>query len=117
MSANRVTLEQDPEIYHKILSEINDSPIGGHPGISNTWDLVNRRYEEPGLRKYTENYMKGCAKCQESKVISNRKCTPLYHFNTHVEQGPFQYVYGSHHRSTTLKQVRFHPNHSGSRML
>ena len=92
MSANRVILEQDPETYHKILSEIHDSPIGGHPGISNTWDLVNRRYEGPGLCKYTEDYVKGCAKCQESKVISNRKRTPLYHFNTYVEQGPFQYV-------------------------
>ena len=92
MSANRVILEQDPETYHKILSEIHDSPIGGHPGISNTWDLVNRRYEGPGLRKYTEDYVKGCAKCQESKVISNRKRTPLYHFDTHVEQGLFQYV-------------------------
>ena len=71
MSANRVILEQDPETYHKILSEIHNSPIGEHPGISNTWDLVNRRYEGPGLRKYTEDYMKGCTKCQKSKVISN----------------------------------------------
>ena len=45
--------------HSKILSEIHDSPIGGHPGTYLTWDLVNRRYEGPGLRKYTEDYVKG----------------------------------------------------------
>ena len=39
-----------------------------------------------------EEYIKGCAKCQESKVITHIKCAPLYHFDTHVENGPFQYV-------------------------
>jgi hypothetical protein len=34
----------------------------------------------------------GCAKCQESKVITHMKRAPLYPFDTHVEQGPFQYV-------------------------
>jgi hypothetical protein len=44
------------------------------------------------LHKFVENYVKGCAKCQESKAISNLKRAPLYNFDTHVEQGPFQYV-------------------------
>ena len=36
--------------------------------------------------------MKGCVKCQESKPITHMKCAPFYHLDTHVEQGPFQYV-------------------------
>ena len=85
MSANRVILEQNPETYHKILSEIHDSPIREDIQASPTHgDLVNRRYEGPGLRKYTEDYVKGCAKCQESKVISNRKRTPTLSFLTHM---------------------------------
>ena len=39
-----------------------------------------------------EEYVKGCAKCQESKVITHLKCALLYHFDTHAEHGPFQYV-------------------------
>jgi len=70
----------------------HDTPVGGHPGISNTWSLVNRRYEGPRLHQFVEGYVKGCAKCQESKVITHPKRAPLYHFDTHVEQGPFQYV-------------------------
>jgi len=71
---------------------VHDSPISGHPGISNTWDLVKRNYEGPQLHKFVEDYVKGCTTCQESKVITHMKHTPLYHLNTFVEQGPFQYV-------------------------
>jgi len=88
----KIYVEDDPETRRSILHQIHDSPVGGHPGISNTWNLVNRRYEGPHLHQFVENYVKGCAKCQESKVITHMKRAPLYHFDTHVEQGPFQYV-------------------------
>jgi hypothetical protein len=89
---NKIYLDNDPETRRSVLYQIHDTPVGGHPGISNTWDLIKRRYEGPHLHKFVENYVKGCAKCQESKVISNLKRAPLYNFDTHVEQGPFQYV-------------------------
>ena len=88
----KVYLENNPETRQQILKEIHDAPVGGHPGISNTWDLVNRRYEGPNLHKFVEDYVKGCSKSQETKVITHMKHAPLYHFNIHVEQGPFQYI-------------------------
>jgi hypothetical protein len=88
----KIYLENDLETRKKFLQEIHDAPTGGHPGISNTWTLVNRKYEGPQLHQFVENYVKGCAKCQESKVITHIKRAPLYHFDTHVEQGPFQYI-------------------------
>src|SRR6266566_7183529 len=88
----KIYLENNDETRRKILQEIHDVPTGGHPGISNTWTLVNRNYEGPQLHQFVENYIKGCTKCQESKVITHMKCAPLYHFNTHVEQGSFQYI-------------------------
>jgi hypothetical protein len=75
-----------------VLQQIHNIPISGHPGISNTWHLVDRQYEGPGLCKFVEQYVKGCAKCQETKVITHIKRALLYHFDTPVEQGPFQYV-------------------------
>lgn len=89
---NKVFLEDDHETRRKILYQIHDTPVGGHPGISNTWDLINRRYEGPHLHKFVEQYVKGCAKCQEAKAITHLKRAPLYHFDTQVEHGPFQYV-------------------------
>jgi hypothetical protein len=88
----KIYLENNLETCKRILQEIHDAPTGGHPRISNTWTLVNRRYEGPQLYQFVENYVKGCTKCQESKVITYMKCTPLYHFDTHVEQGLFQYI-------------------------
>jgi len=87
----KVYLEDDPETRHKVLQEIHDSPIGGHPGISNTWNLVSRKYEGPRLCKFVEAYVKGCATCQETKVMTYMKRAPLYHLDTFAEQGPFQY--------------------------
>ena len=90
--ARKIYLKDDPETRRQILHQIHNTPVGGHPGISNTWDLINRRYEGPRLHKFVEAYVKGCPKCQETKVITHLKRAPLYHFDTHVEQGPFQYV-------------------------
>ena len=85
-------LEDYDETHRRILHQIHDTPVGGHPGISNTWDLINRRYEGPHLHQFVEQYVKGCAKCQEAKAITHWKHTSLYHFDTQVEHGPFQYV-------------------------
>ena len=87
-----IYLEDDPETRRQALHQIHDTPVGGHPGISNTWKLVKRKYTGPRLRQFVESYVKGCATCQGSKVITHTKRAPLYHFDTHVEQGPFQYV-------------------------
>ena len=90
--AKKVFLENNPETCHKILYNAHDTPVAGHPGISNTWDIIKWQYEGPKLCQFVEEYIKGCAKCQESKVITHIKHAPLYHFDTHVENGPFQYV-------------------------
>jgi len=79
-------------MHQKILQEIHDTPVGGHPGISNIWTLINCKYEGPRLHQFVKNYVKGCTKCQENKVITNIKCTPLYRFDTHMKLGPFQYI-------------------------
>jgi len=39
-----------------------------------------------------EQYIKGCACCQESKTNVHRSKAPLQRFDTPVEEGPFQYV-------------------------
>jgi hypothetical protein len=53
---------------------------------------MKQSYEGPRLREFVEEYVKGCSKCQESKTNLPHKKAPLQRFNTHVEQGPFQYV-------------------------
>jgi hypothetical protein len=38
--ACKVYLKDDDETRCEILHQIHDTPVGGHPGISNTWKLV-----------------------------------------------------------------------------
>jgi hypothetical protein len=60
---HKTYLEDDETLRRNVLKEIHDTPVGGHPGISNTWHLVQRQYIGPRLRKFVEDYIKGCAKC------------------------------------------------------
>jgi hypothetical protein len=64
----------------------------GHPSIANMWDLVKCQYKGPQLRQFVEDYIKGCAKCQESKLMTSKPKAPLLQFNIYAEEGPFQYV-------------------------
>jgi hypothetical protein len=88
----KIYLENDLETRKKILQEIHDAPTGGHPGISNTWTLVNRKYEGPQLHQFVENYVKGCAKCQESKVITSVATVKTSTFEKCVITGAINYV-------------------------
>jgi len=66
--ANKIFLEYNLDLQRNILQTLHDSPAAGHPGISNTWELVRKQYEGPKLREFMEQYIKGCAQCQESKT-------------------------------------------------
>jgi len=59
--ANKIFLEDDLDLRHDILQTLHNSPATGHPGISNTWELVCEQYEGPRLREFVEQYVKGCA--------------------------------------------------------
>jgi hypothetical protein len=43
------------------------------------------------LRAFVEEYVKGCAKCQETKTHTLKR-TPLYRLDVPAEEGPFQSV-------------------------
>ena len=61
-------LEDNEQMRWEILREIHNSQAGGHPRIANTWELVRQHYEGPRLQEFIEEYVKGCAKCQELKT-------------------------------------------------
>jgi hypothetical protein len=70
------------EIRRGILHEAHDSPLAGHPGRDETLRKVQRKYWWPGMKKWIANYIKGCATCQQTKIITHRCRTPLYRIPT-----------------------------------
>jgi integrase-like protein len=74
---HKTYLNNDPGKRRKILQELHSSPSAGHPGIANTWALVNRHYEGPKLCTFVEQYVQGCPYCQELKMNIPRKKASL----------------------------------------
>ena len=92
LNTRKIYLEDNQEKRQEILRELHSSPAAGHPGIANTWNLVSQHYEGPRLRTFIKQYVRGCPYCQESKTNLPQKKAPLQRFDTHIEEGPFQYV-------------------------
>ena len=92
IKVHKVFLEDSLDLQCDILQTLHNSLAAGHPGISNTWGLVCEQYKGPRLQEFIEQYVKGCVRCQESKTNVHRSKAPLQHFDTPVEEGPFQYV-------------------------
>ena len=44
------------------------------------------------MRSWIEDYMKGCATCQQGKILSHRTRPPLYKIPTTLEALPFEMV-------------------------
>ena len=61
----------------KIISEYHDPPAMGHLGILRTIHLVSQHLWWPKLAAKVEEYVKGCAKCQQNKVNTQAKKAPL----------------------------------------
>jgi len=49
IEVHKIFLENDLDLRRDILQTLHDSPAAGHPGISNTWELVREQYEGPRL--------------------------------------------------------------------
>ena len=62
----------------EILAHFHDSPVAGHPGRDNTITLITQHYWWPGMNKWVGCYITGCTQCQQSKICTTKKKTPLY---------------------------------------
>jgi Integrase zinc binding domain len=88
----RTYLKDNPETRQEAVKELHDTPVAGHPGIANTWELVRQHYKGPRLQQFVEDYIKGCSKCQETKTNIYQTKVPLQPLDTVVEKGPFQLI-------------------------
>ncbi len=60
------------------MTLIHDHPTAGHPGRDETIKKAQRTHNWVGMCQWISNYVKGCANCQQNKIITHRKKTPLY---------------------------------------
>jgi hypothetical protein len=66
------------ELRQVIVRNAHDTPTAGHPGRDETLRKVQERYWWPGMKEWIADYVKGCATCQQAKILTHRHRVPLY---------------------------------------
>jgi len=75
-----------------IMNLMHNHPSAGHPGQDETLRKTQERYQWPGMKEWIASYIKGCAICQQNKIITYRTKTPPYRIPTETNARPFQRV-------------------------
>jgi hypothetical protein len=79
-------------VRRDILNHFHDALMAGHPGRDETIQAVKRQYWWPGMNTWIEDYVKGCAPCQQSKNLTHPKHVPTYRITPHPRANPFEEV-------------------------
>ena len=70
----------------------HDSPTAGHPGQDEMVQRINCEYYWPSVRSWIQEYVKGCATCQQNKNLTHRLKTPLFRIPADPKAKPFSHV-------------------------
>ena len=74
----RIYVPNNKEIRKEILREHHNPADIGHPGQHRMMELLKRNYWWPGLKEDVKRYIQGCFKCQQNKVLHQRKADELH---------------------------------------
>ena len=66
-----------PPAQSSLLHSIHSSPISGHLGRFQTKAVVEHNFWWPGLSVFVNNFVAGCAICQQNKVCTHPIAPPL----------------------------------------
>jgi hypothetical protein len=91
---NVITTKEEPsEDQKKVLMLLtHDYPTTGHPERDKTIRKAKKLQQWNGMNEWITNYVKGCAVCQQNKILTHRKKTPLYRIMTEQGTLPFKQV-------------------------
>ena len=79
-------------LRRELMAQFHNLPTAGHPGRDNTLALVSQHYWWPGMTTWVERYVAGCALCQQNKICTTKKKTPLYCIPGDPSMHPFNVV-------------------------
>jgi hypothetical protein len=78
MAEGKIHVPPLNEVKRGIMNLMHNHPLAEHP----RWDKTLRKTQEwyywPRMKEWITNYIKGCAICQQNKVLTHCKATPTY---------------------------------------
>jgi len=91
-SETKINIPPIDIIKRGIMNLMHNHPSTGHPGQDETLRKTQEHYQWPGMKEWIANYVKGCAICQQNKIITHHTKTPPYRIPTETNARPFQQV-------------------------
>ena len=78
-----------PSARHSLVSALHESPMSGHGGRFRTLAFLSRDHWWPGMSTFVNNFIAGCAVCQQNKVNTHPTTPPLLPIPSKASR-PFQ---------------------------
>ena len=89
---NRIPHNYEKCCKRNLLHLIHDKPTAAHVGQDWMIYTAKRVAWWPAMSKWVENYVKGCAKCQQNKALMHRTTIPPYKIDVPPLAQPFKVV-------------------------
>ncbi len=74
------------------MTLVHNHPTAGHLGRDETIRKAMEVLPWTGMRQWITDYVKGCATCQQNKILTYRTKVPLYRIMTKEGTLPFQQI-------------------------
>jgi len=91
-NAGEAVIPPDIELKRYLMDVHHNHPTAGHPGRDESIKVLHQHYFWPGLTKWVEEYVQGCATCQESKICTHQAKVLLYKIPVPPEAKLFEQV-------------------------
>ena len=76
----------------ELMAQFHNTPTARHPRRDNTLMLVSQHYWWLGMTSWIEQYVAGCTHCQQNKICTTKRKTPLYHIPGDPSMCPFNII-------------------------
>jgi len=87
-----LVIPPNDSLKRRLMQVWHDGHTAGHPGRDETVRRINHEYYWPSARSWIQDYIKGCATCQQNKNLTHRLKTPLFRIPSDPEAKPFSHV-------------------------
>ena len=88
----RLAMPSGLVLRQELMAQFHNSPMAGHPGRDNMLALISQHYWWPRMTTWIKRYIAGCALCQQNKIHTTKKKTPLYHIPGDPSMWPFNII-------------------------
>ena len=75
---HQMVVPSEMDLRRRIMDYYHNTPTAGHPGRDETIQATKQQYWWPGMNRWIEDYVRGCAPCQQNKNLTHRTCPPTY---------------------------------------